>query len=587
MRASIVMGAWLLVGAALATGFVISRRSDPDGASADADRASPGERVGTRAHDGAAAPGPSVRAAGPTRRAAVRASPPELRNGPPATHDDSVAVPPDGRASTGVQPPSTTGGVADGGVGATGKRPTAHRTVTPPRPSVPEHAVVIVASDDVRAWLVVDRPPRGLVSEPGSASGRLQLCLSKAAPAPLIFRIESDPPGALRLVARGDPVLKVAAGRDGGSFAVAGLVRGTAHVVARLVEGGDAATAQPLTVPLDVTSQDDFSSPILEARAEPPPEGEASSALVGGSQELLGLRGGVAGRIVLRRSGFRGFQTEPTSVQVVADDPVGILDDVPWLVTIPAGQSAAPSPLVVRLRDVEGEAKLRFRSGDQEAANVVRSASARWTGPARIVLPLGARAVVPLSLAPGAREMPGLHVAAADTGLAGVSVVAPSKAPAAERVDLTLDGRAVGETTVRVSAPSRPEFVAALVVVPREIEVRDGHLVLTGLSTGARGDVRLAVVNAAARAGVDGAGSGSAGPAKPGRLVLDDGVGVPAGVAVERGGGASIILHLTIEAGGPGELMVPVRIEGTFEGLRVADASRGESRAEYTIRARP
>jgi hypothetical protein len=319
-----------------------------------------------------------------------------------------------------------------------------------PREQVPAEVTVLDPARDLRAWAVVERAPRGLTSERGALPGRVQVHLSRPASDAIVFRIATEPDGALRLPRSG--LVRVERDRDFGAVTLPGVAAGPAVVVLTPLSG--ARTDATIRVPIDVRAADEFPEPVVSVVVAPP-DASTPGALLAGERSVRGLAGSAAATLRVMRSAFRGLARDPTEVSVAVDDPDGVVEPLPTFVTIAAGETEAPERVRVTLRSVAGRAVVRFRAGAQELAIPVESVVARWTAPAEVGVAAGGRASIPLDLAPPTRTAPDFRVEC-DSSVVRASIRPADRGPYVERFLLDVEGVVAGECIVRVVAPHRP-----------------------------------------------------------------------------------------------------------------------------------
>jgi hypothetical protein len=393
--------------------------------------------------------------------------------------------------------------------------------------------------------------------------------LSQPTKAPLAFTVEADPPDLLRVLGR-EKDLRIAAGRDVGFVALAGLRTGAATVVLRLAGAGAGGPAPALRVSVEARSHDEFPDPVVAVTAEVPKGADASGVLVTGERRMSGLRGAACGVLRVRRSGFRGWATTPTDVRLTVEDPQGILEPLPALLTIAAGAAEPAERPVVRLRDAEGRATLRVQAAGTETVIAIESVTARWAGPAEVVVPRARSAQVKLFCRPGTEESPAWSAAADDTSLLSVRAAAASPAPAEEAVLVSMEPRGNGTTTVRVRAPHRPEFALRVELVSEETVLRDGRPTLLHVPAGSKGTVVLA-------------------PPKGARFEATGDPALPSGVRADIAKSGVVTVTIDAPLAAATDLTLPVRLVGAAAGtrVRVTDRVRSPQRAEVEIDASP
>jgi hypothetical protein len=424
-----------------------------------------------------------------------------------------------------------------------------------PSVSVPDDAVVLDESSDLRAWAVLDRRPVGLEDEPGATAGRVRVQLSRAAPRDVVLDLRSDPDGALRLPGGGH--VRIPAGRGFAMVTVLGVRSGPAAVVLSAAGASGTHPAQ-FRVAVEVGRTHDAAEPrLVVVAADPGPE--APGALLAGGRRVSGLAGTVAGALRVGRTGFRGLATTATEIVLCAEDPAGVLGPVPAIVTIPAGALEAETTVPIVLRDAEGRALLRFRAGAQEATVAIDAVRARWDAVPPLVVPVGGRLRHALRLAPATRVAPECRTAVEPAASARAAVGPDGAAPWNEQFVLDVTGVASGAAQIRIEAPDRARLDVALTVVPREVEVRGERAVVLRPVAGA-GTLVLSLPPEA-------------------RWVAD---GVRAGVRVDGIGSAEVTVRVDT-VGTAAELVLPLRIAGTASAVRVRDGTRETPRLPYEV----
>ncbi|MEM8882454.1 MAG: hypothetical protein AAGD14_00120 [Planctomycetota bacterium] len=330
-------------------------------------------------------------------------------------------------------------------------------------------------------------PPYGRRGEPGAVDGTLVLALTEPAPRDLDFALRIEPEGAVR-----HPFDSVLTFREGEQVAGGSLIAESGEelvVTVHLLDAAGELTGREGSVRAPITSTAESTAPRLRVSAD----GEPS--LPGAGATIFGLRGRRAPDLIVGRTGFDGFETEPTVIAVAVEDPGGLLIDPPREIVIPAGEEFVAIPMP--LGDVEAGARLRLTSGDEQVVVDVVGRTQAWRAPLPIRVPLGAEAPIAFELLwpeRGDRDVevtclpdPQSGVSAATIGCGGTARVAAGTL----LWGLPVRGHALGSTTVRVATEGLPDLLVPVQVVPARIRIVGDSVRLTALPVGTRGVVRI------------------------------------------------------------------------------------------------
>lgn len=301
---------------------------------------------------------------------------------------------------------------------------------------------------------------------------------------------------------------------------------------------------------------------LVAARIATPGPGVARAT----RSRVVGIAGLPLGRLEWLRAPFEGDDERETRIDVVADDPRGILSGLPRFVVVPAGASSVESEEEVQLRDVEGEAVLRLRWDGRETELRIESVRPTWrlhSCPTRV--PVGARFDV---VAVQDRRWSEERTARLTIRGSGVlelqgaserSVTAPRDS-ASFRLLATASGRA----TIRLAAPRLDPLEQEVEVTGPRVRVVGDELRVTGDVWAAGGTLRVEPV-----------GEGTLRP-KP---------ETPRTGVSPHGRGVRIDLGAAAPEGG-GELVVGVRLESSVDGtasFRVVEEPTDGAAAAYVV----
>jgi hypothetical protein len=324
-----------------------------------------------------------------------------------------------------------------------------------------EGGVPLAGLDPVQASVRMSRAPRGLEGEVGRTLGTLDVSLSRDAPRDLVFALRSVPQGAVLF---GDvPEMRLPAGRNFTLYNFAAAQEGRARVELTLLDDDRQPTSSVLAVDVEAVSVARLSEPVLAARFGPP--GALGPGYQRGSSEsATGLPGLYLGPIEVRRGGFADFDRAETVFRVEVDDPEGILEPLPSVVTIPAGrQSNVDRPRVV-LRAREGEARILLRHGGQVLELRVESAPPIWSVPPEFELTRGHPTHLTVSLTQVPRYVDTVHVVSSHPDAVRVpEEPIPLTSPGWPVLHVPLEAGTGSEAVLQI----RPKGLA-----PREVRVR-------------------------------------------------------------------------------------------------------------------
>lgn len=359
-----------------------------------------------------------------------------------------------------------------------------------------------------------------------------------------------------------------------------------------IVRAGDRATllrlAPQLDAPVDVwlERQDEAGAPVGPARhlrLEPRsieavdgptrvgPELETRGpGMARGSRPIRGIPGLELGTLRWHRRPFARSDEVATSIELVADDPNGILAPLPRRIVIPAGRQSELQTEPLRLTERTGTARLHFRWDGREDSLEIRSEAPTWSvrhSPPRA--PVGAVVAIESRIDPPWAEERTARCVLADDGR--LELTGNDDRPLDRLRDVVLfelRARAIGPTRVRLVTPRLEPLVVEVLVTDPTVDLAGGSLRLHPALVRAGGVVHLT-------------------PIRGGVLQLSSAREVPAGLTVTTTGRG---LRIEIGVDAPDAVLeLDVRYEPPPRGLRfvrVDEEPRQREPTSYFVEVR-
>lgn len=206
------------------------------------------------------------------------------------------------------------------------------------------------------------------------------------------------------------------------------------------------------------------------------------------------------------RLGWTDYDSESTVVDVVVDDPLGILESPAPSATILPGESSAT--ISFPLTSVEGVATIRFLfEGDEIAAYEVESREQRLICLDEVRVPVGSKCTLPIDL--GIESQTDQVLSAVSTNMQSLQVDTPSATVEGDGIHrrevIELSALTVGTGTLTISSdPLGATKAIPFSVTVADVEVSRSDIILHGMSGDEMGYFEFVVPDGYAFATVSG-----------------------------------------------------------------------------------
>jgi hypothetical protein len=311
--------------------------------------------------------------------------------------------------------------------------------------------------------------------------GLLQVEMDAPATRDMSWAVSQTPSSGTTLPA----TITIPAGESSAVMDFLGVSSGSYSVTLTLLSSSNTATNTTLTVSGTNSSTSSVTAPRLWCELR----GFMYNV---GAGVWCAPKGGAAGHIIVRRSGFANFGTSPTQISVSTTDPSGILDTIDSSYSIPEGTAEVAIPVV--LTSQVGDATVTLACGDWSESFSLRSMSQAVSLPvASIVLPANAKAYMPAYLAVRDNVTRTVAVTSGNTSVVAIdSTLGALEFLPGQQVAVTrLVPGSSGSTTLTFATSGLSSSYASVNVVGTEIAVSRTSITLSALSGSNPGEIAI------------------------------------------------------------------------------------------------